>query len=176
MVRVREGGLDGPVLVGVDWNCQEHLVRTAAGLAAGLGQHLVCAFVDPASYLTEWEPAEQRTALSLDPVTNEEAYFPSGQVERNLEQILGQPGETWSFRALNGDVSKALSRLAENIGASFLVVGADRPGSLAWVDRALGGSVSLSLTHEQQRPVLIVPVAPSQSGAGKRAPLLDEPT
>ena len=148
---------DGPIVLGVGWDFSEHLIRTAAELAAALGQHLACAFVDPASYLTEWEPEGQRTALSLDPIGDEEADFPSMQVQRNLESILGQPGEAWSFRVLNGDVSKALSRLAENTGASLLVVGADRPGSLAWVDRLLEGSVSASLIHHQHRPVLIVP-------------------
>ena len=152
-----EGRLDGPIVLGVGWNFSEHLIRTAAELAAALGQHLACAFVDPASYLTEWEPEGQRTALSLDPIGDEEADFPSMQVQRNLESILGEPGEAWSFRVLNGDVSKALSRLAENTGASLLVVGADRPGSLAWVDRFLEGSVSASLIHRSRRPVLIVP-------------------
>ena len=147
----------GPIVLGVGWRFSEHLIRTASGLATALGQHLVCAFVDPASYLTEWEPEGQRTALSLDPIVNEEAEFPSGQLQRNLEAVLGQPGETWSFRVLNGDVSKALIRLAENTDASLLVVGADRPGSLAWADRLLEGSVSASLIHNQHRPVLVVP-------------------
>jgi hypothetical protein len=30
------------------------MIRTAAFLAASLEEHLICAFVDPASYLTEW--------------------------------------------------------------------------------------------------------------------------
>lgn len=152
-----EGWPDGPIVLGVGWNFSEHLIRVAAGLTAALGQHLVCAFVDPASYLTEWEPEGQRTALSLDPVFNEEADFPSRQLQRNLESILGQPGESWSFRVLNRDVSKALNRLAENADASLLVVGADRPGLLARTDRLLEGSVSASLIHNQHLPVLVIP-------------------
>lgn len=46
------------------------------------------------SYLTEWEPEGQRTALSLDPIVNEEE-FPSRQLQRKLESTLGQPGEAW---------------------------------------------------------------------------------
>lgn len=148
---------DGPIVLGVGWSYSDHLVRTAATLASELGQHLVCAFVDPASYLTEWEPEGRRTALSLDPAINDEADFPSTQLQRKLGCLLGQPGDTWSFRVLNGDVAKALSRLAENTGASLIIVGADRTGSLAWLDRALEGSVSASLTRLQRRPVLIVP-------------------
>ncbi|TQS88029.1 hypothetical protein EU811_21550 [Arthrobacter sp. TS-15] len=96
----------GPVVLGVDWTVSEHLIRTAAALATGLGKHLICAFVDPASYLTEWAPVNERAALSLDPTINEEGDFPSGQLQQKLEAILGMPGETWSFRVLNGDVSR----------------------------------------------------------------------
>jgi nucleotide-binding universal stress UspA family protein len=148
---------DGPIVVGVEWNFSEHLIRTAAALAAALGEHLICAFVDPASYLTEWAPVNQRTALSLDPSINEEAEFPSGHLQRRLEDVLGEPGETWSFRVLNGDVTKALNRLARNTDAALLVVGAGRPGSVAWLDRVLEGSVSAALIRHQQRPVLVVP-------------------
>ena len=152
-----DGWPDGPIVLGVGWKFSEHLVRSGAGLAAAVGRHLVCAFVDPASYLTEWEPEGQRTAHSLEPIVNEETDFPSRQLQRNLEAVLGQPGESWSFRVLNGDVAKSLSRLAENTDAFLLVVGADRPGPLAWADRFLEGSVSASLLTSQQRPVLVVP-------------------
>ena len=158
-----EERLDGPVVLGVEWNFSEHLIRTAALLAASMEEHLICAFVDPASYLTEWAPVDQRTALSLDPTINEEAEFPSEHLQQKLEAILGSPGQTWSFRMLNGDVWKALSRLAENTGASLLVVGARQPSSLAWLDRVLEGSVSATLIHQQQRPVLIVPEAHKQT-------------
>ena len=148
---------DGPIILGVDWNFSEHLIRTAEALADALKVHLVCAFVDPASYLIEWEPVNQRAALSLDPSINEEAEFPSGQLQATLEAILGKPGDTWSFRVLNGDVPKALTRLAENTHATLLVVGAGRKGTLAWLDRTLEGSVPAALARQQQRPVLVVP-------------------
>lgn len=44
---------EGPLVLGVGWEFSGHLVQTAADLAADLGQHLVCAFVGPASYLGE---------------------------------------------------------------------------------------------------------------------------
>ena len=152
-----EEWLEGPLLLGVGWDFSERLVRTAADLADALGQHLVCAFVDPASYLTEWEPDGTRTAHSLDPVINDEAAFPSGELLDGLESILGEPGEAWSFRVLNGDVAKSLKRLAESTGSSLLIVGADRPGALAWVDRLLEGSVWGSLTSGGRLPVMVVP-------------------
>lgn len=152
-----EGWPDGPVVVGVGWEFPERLARTAAALAAILDLHLVCAFVDPASYLIEWGPPGSRTGVSLDPGPNDEALFPSGQVLRRLEDILGPPGAEWSFRVLNGDVSRALGRLAGSTGASLLIVGGPRAGVLARIDRFLEGSVSASLSRAQPRPVLVVP-------------------
>ncbi|TNB69759.1 universal stress protein [Arthrobacter sp. BB-1] len=152
-----KGWTSGPIVLGVEWKFSPHLIRTAAELATALGQHLVCAFVDPAGYLTEWEPDTSRDAHSLDPATNEEAEYPADELLHRREALLGRPGKQWSFRVLNGDVPKALCRLAENTGASLIIVGADRPGPLARVDRFLAGSVSSFLTHRQQRPVLIVP-------------------
>jgi hypothetical protein len=78
---------EGPVVCAVAWHFSEHQVRTAAGLAASLGLHLVCAFVDPASYLTEWDPIGARTAGSMDPAGSDEAQFPSGYVLRGLEAV-----------------------------------------------------------------------------------------
>lgn len=148
---------DGPILLGVGWEFPEHVVRTAADLATALGRHLVCAFVDPASYLTEWEAKDARTAHSLDPVVNDEAEFPSEHLLLRLQAILGQPGENWSFRVLNGDVAKALARLADSLGAPLVIVGAGRPGALAWIDRQLEGPVAKALISHRARPVLVIP-------------------
>jgi nucleotide-binding universal stress UspA family protein len=147
----------GPIVLGVAWDFSEQLVVAAAGLAAGLGLHLVIAFVDPASYLTEWGPGGSLTAASLDPAANEETDFPSGQLLQRLEAVLGSPGADWSFRVLNGDVAPALGRLAKSADASLIIVGGRRPGILAAMDRFLEGSVSAVLVRSQWRPVLIVP-------------------
>lgn len=148
---------EGPVVLGTAWGFSERLVGEAASLAAGLGLHLVCAFVDPASYLTEWEPDEARAAHSLDPAINEEANFPSGQLLQRLESALGPPGQRWSFRVLNGDPAKALSRLAASTGASLIIVGGPRPEFTARMSRLLEGSVSAQLIRYQKCPVLVVP-------------------
>ena len=147
----------GPVVLGVPWQPREELIRTGADLAAVLGAHLLCAFVDPASYLTEWEPAGSRTGLSLDPAPNREADFPSADILETLRNILGPPGAEWSFRVLNGDVPRALSRLAESTDASMLIVGGQRPGRAAAMTRMLEGSVRVSLMRSQTRPIVVVP-------------------
>ena len=150
----------GPVVLGVGWDFSDHAVRMAASLAAGLDLHLVCAFVDPASYLTEWAPVAAQPAVSLDPVADEEAAYPAAQLLQRLQAILGPPGAEWSFRVLNGDVAVALTRLADSVGASAVVVGGQRPGVRAWLDRHLEGSVSAQLTRDPQRPVLVIPSSP----------------
>lgn len=147
----------GPLILGIPWAVPPVLVRTAAELAAALDLHLVCAFVDPGSYLTEWEPPGTLSAASLDPAVNEEALFPAKDVRGRLEEVLGPDGTSWSFRVLNGDVSSALSRLADNAGASLLVVGGGRDGLLPRISRLLEGSVSARLTRIQNRPVVVVP-------------------
>ncbi|MET1022377.1 MAG: universal stress protein [Arthrobacter sp.] len=148
---------EGPVVVGVPWEPDGHLVRVASGLAASLDAHLICAYVDPSSYLTEWEPAGLRSGASLDPAFNSESDFPSSLVRDGLQAILGPPGEEWSFRVLNGAVAPALDRLAVSADASLLVVGGQRPGRLAAMGRILEGSVGVELTYRQSRPVLVVP-------------------
>ena len=150
---------DGPVVLGVAWEPSGQLIRAAADLAAALGTHLICAFVDPASYLTEWEPADLRESASLDPAVNNETDFPSGQVRDVLQAILGPPGEEWSFRVLNGAVALALGRLAASTDATLLIVGGQRPGRLAAVERLLEGSVGVNLAGLQRKPVLVIPRA-----------------
>ena len=147
----------GPLVLGVPWQPAGQLIRTAAGLAAELDRHLICAFVDPASYLTEWGPPGSRTADSLDPAADDESPFPPVEVQRRIEAVLGPPGDHWSFRPLHGDVPQALGRLAENAGASLIIVGGPRTGVLARIDRLLEGSVSSTLTRAQRLPVLVVP-------------------
>jgi hypothetical protein len=151
------GLLEGPVVLGVGWEASEHLIRTGAILAGRLGVHLICAYVDPASYLTEWEPESSRASASLDPVFNSETDFPSSHVRDGLRSILGPPGEEWTFRVLNGAVALALDRLAESTNASLLIVGGQRPGRFAAVTRMLEGSVSAELASLQSRPVLVIP-------------------
>ncbi|HEX9226335.1 MAG TPA: universal stress protein [Arthrobacter sp.] len=139
------------------WEPSESLIRAGASLAARLDAHLICAYVDPASYLTEWEPAASRTSASLDPAVNTETDFPSGQVRDVLQAVLGPPGEEWSFRVLNGAVAQALGRLAASTDASLLIVGGQRPGRLHALERMLEGSVEGELVGLQHRPVLVIP-------------------
>jgi nucleotide-binding universal stress UspA family protein len=128
--------------------------------------HLVCAFVDPAGYLAEWDPQWSLDALSLDPARNMEALFPAADVKERLVLCLGSPGAGWSFRVLGGAVAPALARLAASTGASLLIVGGPRPGVLAGLQRVVEGSVPDLLLRIQDRPVLILPAGAQSMLAG----------
>lgn len=147
----------GPLILGVPWTVPPVLVGAGAELAVSLEVHLVCAYVDPSSVLTEWEPSRTRTAASLDPAVNDEALYPAGDVRARLTDLLGPQGTTWSFRELHGDVSSALARLADSTGASMVMVGNGRAGLLAKLSRAVEGAVAERLTLIQNRPVVVVP-------------------
>jgi Universal stress protein family len=156
----------GPLVLGVPWTVPPVLVRAGAELAAALDVHLVCAYVDPSSVLTEWEPLRTRTAASLDPVVNEEALYPAGDVRARLTSLLGPQGTTWSFRELHGDVSSALARLGGSAGACMLMVGNGRAGVLAKLGRTLEGAVADRLIRIQDRPVVVVPQCTAGQGTG----------
>lgn len=160
-----EGRPAGPLILGVPPTAAPGLVRTAAKLAAALELHLVCAFVDPASYLIEWESPGDLVAATLDPAVNEEALYPAEEVRRMIEAVLGPAGSDWSFRVLNGGVSNALARLGEASGASMIVVGAGRAGILSRISQTLEGSVATALTRIQNRPVVVIP---EPAGPGRR--------
>ncbi|MBP1136447.1 nucleotide-binding universal stress UspA family protein [Arthrobacter sp. PvP023] len=148
---------DGPVVFGAPWACPAPLVRASALFARSVNAHLVCAFVDPAGYLAEWDPPRSRNAVSLDPAGNAEALFPAADVKASLVRCLGAPGYEWSFRVLGGAVAPALARLAASTGASLLIVGGPRPGLLAGFQRLMEGAVPDELLRIQDRPVLILP-------------------
>lgn len=84
----------GQSLWGIPWPVPAGLVHAAAELAEGLELHLVCAFVDPASYLTEWEPAGALLAGSLDPAANDEAAAAEpagcGHPRRSRPALIGR--------------------------------------------------------------------------------------
>ncbi|TLM84521.1 universal stress protein [Pseudarthrobacter sp. NamE2] len=159
----------GQLILGVPWTVPPVLVRAGAELADALGVHLVCAYVDPASVLTEWEPYRIRTAASLDPVVNEEALYPASGVRAGLTEILGPQGTAWSFRELHGDVAAALARLADSTGACMLMVGNGRDGPLARFSRALELGVADKLARFQGRPVVVVPEHTRARRTGNRS-------
>jgi len=127
-------------------------------LAGTLAAPLVCAFVDEASYLVEWDPARSAHRLSLHPeADNAEILAQTERLRSEIAAVCDGPGVPWSLRTLAGDPARALGRLAADTGAAMIVVGTPEPGLGHRITAALNGSVAAWLSHHQDRPILIVP-------------------
>lgn len=149
----------GAVVVGLLPEQDPAVLQYAVALAAATGVELVGAYVDPGSYLIEWDPRGNVLGKSLDRALDPEDEAASAVLE--LGPVLKAAAEARkvrsSVRILGGDTSLALGRLAAAVEASVIVVGARRPGLLAGVNEALTRSVVRRLLASQHIPVLAVP-------------------
>ncbi|MGX1163256.1 nucleotide-binding universal stress UspA family protein [Arthrobacter sp. SLBN-100] len=152
-----------PLLVGIVPKQHPEVLQTAALLAARLGRPLLCAYVDEASYLVEWDPARSAHRLSLHPDADDEDIRAvttelQAAIEGAVAKVPAEAGRTeWTFRTLTGDPARALARLAAENDAPMIVVGTSERGFSHRLTEALSGSVGAWLTHHQSRPVLVVP-------------------
>lgn len=158
-----------PLVVGVLPGQGPEVLETAAALAKKLVAPLLCAHVDEASYLVEWDPARSAHRLSLHPETdNAEIKAVTQQLRSAIGAVCDDLGVAWSLRTLAGDPARALGRLAAEAGAAMIIVGTPEPGLGHRITAALNGSVAAWLSHHQEHPILIVPVrAPVHHKTGR---------
>ena len=149
----------GTVVVGMLPEQDPAVLACAVSLAAASGAEVVGAYVDPGSYLIEWDPSGNVLGNSLDRALDPEDDAASAVLELGplLAAAAQEHGLRCSFRVLGGDPAMALGRLAEALQAAVIVVGARRPGLLAGVSEALTGSVVRKLLATQHTPVLAIP-------------------
>lgn len=152
-----------PLLVGIMPKQHPEVLHTAASLAARLGQPLLCAYVDEASYLVEWDPARSAHRLSLHPDADDEDIRAlttglKADILAAVEKVPAGGGTVeWTLRTLAGDPARALARLAAETNAPMIVVGTSERGFSHRLSEALNGSVGAWLSHHQSLPVLVVP-------------------
>lgn len=152
-----------PLLVGIMPKQHPEVLQTAAALAAQLGIPLVCAYVDEASYLVEWDPARSAHRLSLHPdADDQEIRSLTAELTAVIEAAVakvpaGDGSVQWTLRTLAGDPARVLSQLAAEINAPMVIVGTSERGFSHRLAEALNGSVGAWLSHHQSRPVLVVP-------------------
>ncbi|MGN7201677.1 universal stress protein [Arthrobacter sp. SAFR-044] len=151
-----------PLLVGLMPKQHPEVIEAAAALAARLAAPLVCAYVDEASYLVEWDPARSAHRLSRHPDADDDmpalAAELKAQVQATVDKLPAGGGRPeWSFRTLTGDPARALGQLAAEVDATIIIVGTSERGLSHRLSEALGGSVGAWLSHHQSRPVLVVP-------------------
>jgi nucleotide-binding universal stress UspA family protein len=146
-----ELGTDGPsvILVGVDDSTTS--IRAgwyAAGLARRQGARIVSVFVLPMASFGAAGPAG--AALT---VAKEEAFRNNVEdMERRAEAIAAELGISITFRAARGDPYTEIVRIADEVRADAIVVGASKHAGHRFV-----GSLAVRLVRAGKWPVTVVP-------------------
>lgn len=153
---------DGPVVVGVRRRQQEPVIEAAAVLAARLRTTLLCVAVDPSMVsVGGWDGSE--LIQSIDPDVAQIGPDPLPEdLTRRIETVAGRHGVPVDVRTEVGDAALRLARVAEEVDAALVVVGA-RTGRHRVVE-FFNGSVAARLSHQQRRPVVVVPTDPVRPG------------
>lgn len=144
------------VVVGVDHKNPD-LARRAASLVQSLGGsliELVCVWVD------ETAVSDSRGfTVSVDPdiAVSSDAY--GADVLAGLNRAMADVGLPWGARRGAGDPAAELGRVADQVEAAMIVVGARRSGLRGWTTNIVGGTVAGRLIHNQPRPVVVLPGA-----------------
>ena len=156
----------GPLVVGVIPKQHPEVIAQAAVLAQKLDRAIIYAYVEPNSYLTEWNLKENIREQSLHPQdVDEDMTADALEILAHIETLMSGSAAKWSLRILAGEVWKALARLASEADASMIIVGTREPTFGAHVSQLLNGATASHLTFHQHLPVLVVPTAAKK---GKR--------
>jgi nucleotide-binding universal stress UspA family protein len=161
-----------PVVVGVYPGQADGVVLQAAVFAARFDAELVCAWVDPGRHPRDDQSGAvtQTPGAGIDPLSDAPViavapWSPAAAefdpyLAAHLARILGGHDITWSIRHLSGDPARALGQLAESLRAAMIVVGT-RDGTVrGTLQEFFAGSVAMNLAHRQNRPVVVIPLAP----------------
>jgi nucleotide-binding universal stress UspA family protein len=156
------------IVVGVLPDQPLWVLQVAGEYARTFAARLVCVTVDSSRFTFQELP--DGTLLSaplqpelLDPI---DAFPPERVAE--LAELLDPIGVRWSTRQLVGEPATALIQIADEENALMLVVGTRHSGFGGALRTFFGGSVAVRLTHRQWRPVVVVPIEPTE--ADKRLP------
>ena len=140
------------------------VLRQAVGFARQFNAALVCANVEPGSYVVAEHSDGSVESRPIDPDQPDwnTAIF-DGSLAARVRDIADKEGVRVEFRELAGDIAHALARLAEVLNAEMIIVGSRRGGLRSSVHEVLGGSVAAHLSHRQPRPVVVIPLPGPES-------------
>ena len=153
------------VVVGVTPRQPGPVVRQAARFARHFEAVLVCAHVDPTSYVVQEFPDGSVDSRPIDPDGpdwNRTAF--DGQLAGTIRALARQEEVRLEFRELAGEVTHALGRLADVLNAEMIVVGTRRRGMGPTIHDFFSGSVAAHLAHRQHRSVVMIPLSPKAAG------------
>ena len=147
-----ELGTDGPrvILVGVDDSVTAMRAGAyAAGLARRQGARLVCVFVERPSAMYGAAAGAGAGAIAVQEQALEET---AADLRRQVEEgakLLGMP---ITFVVAHGDPYTELKRVADEVRADAVVVGASTQAGHRWI-----GSLAVRLVKAGRWPVTVVP-------------------
>ncbi len=146
-----EIGTDGPtaILVGVDGSTTAtRAAWYAAGLARRQGARLTAVFVSPVAALTVAAPGTAGLAAARRDALSEMA----ADMRRRADEVASELGISITFIAADGDPFTELIRIADEMRADAIVVGAS-----AKAGHRLIGSLAVRLVRAGRWPVTVVP-------------------
>lgn len=158
---------DRYIVVGVTPKQPLTVLRQAARFARHFQAELVCANVDPGSYVVAEHPDGSVESRPIDPDQPEwnTAVFDGGLAHR-IRSMADHEGVSVEFRELAGEIAHALGRLADVLDAEMIVVGSQRGGLRSGMHEFFGGSVAARLAHRQPCPVVLVPLPAWEPDSG----------
>jgi nucleotide-binding universal stress UspA family protein len=150
--RAFELGTDGPqvILVGVDDSVTSLRAGAyAAGLARRQGARLVCVFVEQRAAIYGATGAAGASAVAAQ----DQALRATGEdLKRRAEQEAERLGLRLTFVIAYGDPYHELRRVADEMRADAVIVGASSKAGHRWV-----GSLAVRLVKAGRWPVTVVP-------------------
>jgi nucleotide-binding universal stress UspA family protein len=148
----------GPLLVAVALDSSLAPLHCAADVADRLGSELVVVHVDEALGSGYTRADGTVVPLPMDPDLPDDIHVPAIRaLHGTVESALAGTPVSWRWEERCGDPAHVLAKLADEVDASCIVLGAPHRGLLHALARLAEGSVVTRLTHHQARPVLIVP-------------------
>jgi nucleotide-binding universal stress UspA family protein len=146
-----ELGTDGPsvILVGVDDSTTASRAGWyAAGLARRQRARIVAVFVSPLASIGAAGPSGAAVA-----VAREEAFRASAaEMEQRAQAVAAELGISVTFIAARGDPFNEIRRIADEVRADAIVVGASAHAGHRFV-----GSLAVRLVRAGKWPVTVVP-------------------
>ncbi|WP_030612285.1 universal stress protein [Streptomyces sclerotialus] len=144
-----ERGTDGPkvIVVGIDGSQSSwRAAAYAAGLARRQGSKLVLVYVQPVL------AAGVALGAPVAPTTDEIAEELMAEIRASTERLQGIYDLRWEFHIVRGDPYGAMLRMADELKADAVVVGASESAG-----HRIMGSVAVRLVKAGRWPVTVVP-------------------
>ena len=150
------------IVVGMLPEQPDWVLQVAGEYARTFGARLVIVTVDSTRYTFEELPDGTFLSAPIQPpLVERDPEIPQERLDE-IAAVLEPAGVRWSARRLVGEAAASLMQVADAEHALMFVVGTRRGGLGGAVVRFFTGSLAVRLSHRQWRPVVVVPVEPTE--------------